>query len=206
MRHQFWLDKWQNNQIGFHEEQPHPLLVEHFPGPPEAGARVLVPLCGKAVDMAWLVEKGWQVVGVEISEIAVRDFFSEQKIPVQRVQHDPLLEYSGESVRLICADYFEVEPHMVGQVSAVYDRAALIAMDDKDRPRYVAHTAQLAPLAPVFLVGLEYIEGQVNPPPFCVDSGAVSTLYVDRGVELVAQRESTVKGTAAVEKGYWITP
>ena len=206
MRREFWLEKWRQNQIGFHEDQPHPLLVEHFPDPPQPGATVLVPLCGKSVDMAWLVSRGWSVVGVEISEIAVRDYFTEQRVPVERVQHNPLLEYSGGAVRLVCADYFEIEPHMIGQVSAIYDRAALIAMDAEDRVRYVRHTALLAPTAPLFLVGLEYCEGQVNPPPFCVDSGAVSTLYGGLEVSLVAQRESMVKSVAAVEKGYWITP
>ena len=55
----FWNQRWQNNQIAFHQGRVNPLLDTHFgelaliPGD-----RVFVPLCGKAIDMRWPIDRG----------------------------------------------------------------------------------------------------------------------------------------------------
>lgn len=49
------------------------------------GSRVFVPLCGKSLDMIWLAQQGHEVIGVELSPVAVEDFFRENGLnPVQR--------------------------------------------------------------------------------------------------------------------------
>mgnify|MGYP000400918887 CR=1 FL=1 len=64
MKADFWHDKWNNNEIGFDQDQPNPLLVEHWQALNlEANARVFVPLCGKSIDMVWLLHQGHQGVG-----------------------------------------------------------------------------------------------------------------------------------------------
>ena len=74
----FWLQKWQEGQIGFHRHDVMPLLQKHWPSLqlPEA-SRVLVPLCGKSLDMHWLAAQGHRVLGVELSPLAVTQFFDE---------------------------------------------------------------------------------------------------------------------------------
>ena len=63
MEHDFWHDRWESNRIGFHESAPNPLLTEHFPAlsVPNSG-RVFVPLCGKTLDIGWLLSQGQRVV------------------------------------------------------------------------------------------------------------------------------------------------
>jgi Thiopurine S-methyltransferase (TPMT). len=35
---------------------------------------VLVPLCGKSLDMDWLLDAGYKVFGIELSNIAIQAF------------------------------------------------------------------------------------------------------------------------------------
>lgn len=77
MNEAFWHERWARNEIGFHLGEVNPYLLRHWPSLAlPNGARVLVPLCGKSLDMAWLVEQGFTVVGVELSEKAVRAFLT----------------------------------------------------------------------------------------------------------------------------------
>ena len=74
----FWLQRWQEGQIGFHRSDVMPLLEKHWPSLQlPAGSRVLVPLCGKSLDMHWLAAQGHRVLGVELSPLAVTQFFEE---------------------------------------------------------------------------------------------------------------------------------
>src|SRR3546814_2467047 len=74
----FWQQRWRDNRIGFHRDGVLPLLEKHWPSLGLAtGSRVFVPLCGKSLDMAWLAARGHRVLGVELSPLAVGQFFDE---------------------------------------------------------------------------------------------------------------------------------
>ncbi len=74
----FWHKRWADNQIGFHQGQVNSYLQTHWPALGlETGSRVLVPLCGKSLDLVWLAGQGYRVLGVELSRRAVEDFFRE---------------------------------------------------------------------------------------------------------------------------------
>ena len=76
----FWHQRWQARQIGFHQSAPHPFLERWWPSLNAAlGSRVYVPLCGKSLDMVWLSVRGYRVVGSELSSLAVEEFFGEQQ-------------------------------------------------------------------------------------------------------------------------------
>ncbi|WP_267284273.1 hypothetical protein [Psychrobacter sp. Sarcosine-02u-2] len=81
MDSKFWQQRWQDGRIGFHKSDVNPQLIEYFSelAVPISG-QVLVPLCGKSVDMVWLAHAGYDVVGVELVETAVQAFFVEQKV------------------------------------------------------------------------------------------------------------------------------
>ena len=65
----FWLQRWQENNIAFHRSEANPLLVTHFKALGLAkGSRVFVPLCGKTKDIAWLLSQGYSVEGAELSQ------------------------------------------------------------------------------------------------------------------------------------------
>ena len=56
-RVEYWDGRWKNNQSPWHKNEKNDFLVNHFSHiiKYKNPARILVPLCGKAVDMKWFV-------------------------------------------------------------------------------------------------------------------------------------------------------
>ena len=154
----FWHNRWQDNLIPFHKAQVNDYLERYFERLGLAhGDRVLVPLCGKSVDMAWLRDRGCAVTGVELSAIAVRDFFSEQGIAASESEDGDFLVLEGGGITLLSGDFFALGREHTAKVSAVYDRAALIALPEEMRARYVDQLLSLvAPEVPMLLLTFEY--------------------------------------------------
>ena len=174
----FWHNRWQENKIGFHLEEVNPYLIAHWPQLGLSNAtRVLVPLCGKSCDLVWLAQQGMQVVGVELSELAVEAFFTEQGLAYEKQAHALGTVYRAENIQIWCADYFALTAEHIGPVDAVYDRAALIAMPENMRAEYVRQTAALAGQVPQLLITLVYPQQQMTGPPFAVDEQEVAQYY-----------------------------
>lgn len=179
---EFWTKAWEEGRTAFHEGAPNELLVKHVAelGPAKGSGkrRVLVPLAGKAVDLAWLAEQGSEVLGIELHRGAVRAFFDERQIEptvVKMGRHDAL---TAQGVTLLCADVFDVGPEDIGTFDVVYDRAALVALDPSDRKRYVALCRRLLREGGrTLLVTLAYDQTKAPGPPWCVDEAAVRDLY-----------------------------
>ena len=88
MNPEFWQARWQDKRIGFNQPKVNPLLVKYFSVLDlPVGSRVFAPLCGKSIDMRWLLEQGYDVVGVELVESAVEEFFAEQNISATIIVH-----------------------------------------------------------------------------------------------------------------------
>jgi len=174
----FWHQRWKEGRIGFHQDDVHPSLPAYWNNTPERQARVVfVPLCGKSNDMVWLAEQGWQVIGVELSETAVLEFFSGQGLVPSRAEiADQLSCYQAGPYQLYCGDIFHLHRQHMVDVTAVYDRASLVALPDAKRHRYAFHLAQmLSPAVEMLLVSLEH--GKPTGPPFSVDSDEVQWLF-----------------------------
>jgi thiopurine S-methyltransferase len=141
-----WRQCWRDRHTDFHQETVNRLLARFWPDldlPPES--RVFVPLCGKSLDMIWLARQGHDVIGVELSPIAVQSFFRENGLtPVQRQVGEFVLWESGK-LGILCGDYFSLTQADLGQIDAVYDRAALTALAEGGRSRYVAHLRTVVP-------------------------------------------------------------
>lgn len=121
----FWHQKWDSNDIAFHEKEFKPQLLKYLAvlALPKGG-RVLVPLCGKTRDIAWLLAQGYRVAGVELSELAVVQLFKQLNIQPQITELGQVKQYSGNNIELFVGDIFAVSQAMLGAVDAVYDRAA----------------------------------------------------------------------------------
>jgi thiopurine S-methyltransferase len=175
----FWRARWHDGQIGFHQADVNPRLVEHWAA---LGVRpsdpVLVPLCGKSLDMWWLHERGHPVIGVELSAIAVRDFFATAgKSPtVTRTDRFEVSEAGG--VRILQGDFFDLRAEDLKDVRGVYDRAALIALPPNLRLAYARSLAEKLPRnVQILLVCLESNKFGVGGPPFAVDEKEVREIY-----------------------------
>lgn len=171
----FWKRRWARNEIGFHLNEVNPYLRRHWSRMNlTEGARVLVPLCGKSLDMAWLVEQGFAVLGVELSERAVEDFFSEQGLTADVSQQGGFKIYRAGSLEIRCGDFFALSRDEVGDCQGLYDRAALIALPVEMRQRYVEHLTQiLVPGCQGLLVTLDYEQQEMPGPPFAVSDAEV---------------------------------
>jgi len=178
MQPEFWHKKWESNQIGFHLPEVNPYLQRHWAVP--ATARVLVPLCGKSLDLAWLAGRGHQVLGIELSEKAIKDFFSEHQVQPQISQKGAFKVYSGDAIELWCGDFFALTASDVADCTALYDRAALIALPAPMRERYAAHLQQiLAQGVQGLSITLDYDQAQMPGPPFAVGDDEVQRLLGD---------------------------
>lgn len=176
MNSDFWIKKWQDGEIRFHQSQFHPELVKYAgqfrPGP------ILVPLCGKSLDMHYLASRGHSVIGVELSPIACRNFFEEAHIPFIEKPAKGFILFESEAITLWCGDFFQLPQQVWDKVSGVYDRAALIALPEELRPKYAAEMARRGPKhLEILLITLEYPEGSVQGPPFSVSTPEVEELF-----------------------------
>lgn len=207
MHTDFWHERWATNQIAFHESDVNPLLVAHFGalGLP-VGARVFLPLCGKTLDIDWLLGHGYRVAGAELSPLAVTQLFDRLGIAPDLTRVGDLEHRSSPNLDLFVGDFFALTPELLGAVDAVYDRAALIALPADLRRRYAAHLRELTQNAPQLLISLEYDPQQLAGPPFPVKEEEIRTLYGDTRFELLAKQPVAggLKGRCPATEHVWL--
>ena len=166
----FWQKRWADNQIGFHQAQVNPYLQQYWPTLQLApGSRVLVPLCGKSLDLAWLAGQGYRVLGVELSRRAVEGFFREHGLEAEVRQQGAFEVWRSGDVALWCGDFFALRAEDVGDCVGLYDRAAVIALPLQMRARYMqALSAVLPASCRGLVVTLDYDQSLLAGPPFSV--------------------------------------
>ena len=170
-----WLERWREGRIGWHEAGGNASLKKHWKA---EGRRVLVPMCGKTVDMLWLEEQGNSVVGVELSDIAARAFFEENGLQYT-VREGRLQAYTalGHDITIFCGDLFAFDE--LG-FTGWYDRGAFVATPSEQRPAYAEHiNALLAPDADRLLITLEYDDSIATGPPFSISPGEIRRCWPD---------------------------
>lgn len=191
MDHEFWLQRWQAGQTGFHQSRVLPLLQKHWPalGVP-AGGRVFVPLAGKSLDMLWLAAQGHPVLGVELSPLAVQQFFAEHGLTPTVHESRYGRHHVAGSIELICGDAFALDAAVLSDCAGVYDRAALIALPPALRARYADELYGRLPAGcHGLLVTLEYAQAEMQGPPFSVEETEVRQRYAARwNVDLLERR------------------
>lgn len=188
----FWLQRWREGRTGFHQDRPTPLLAEYWPTLALAtGSQVFVPLAGKSLDLLWLAAQGHRVLGVELSSLAVTQFFAEHGLTPQVHESRHGRHYRAGDVELICGDVFDLDADALSGCAAVYDRAALIALPPPLRLRYVREVhARLPAGSHGLLITLEYPPGEKQGPPFAVGEDEVRDLYgPDWHVRTLARRD-----------------
>ena len=178
MNPKFWHQKWQNSELGFHLLQVHPLLQRHLDELAlKAGQTVFVPLCGKTLDIGYLLEQGYQVIGAELSDKAVTELFSSLNRPPLITPWQGGNRYQHRDLTIFQGDIFLLQPDDIGVPDTIYDRAALIALPEAMRERYARHLLTLTDKAPQLLITLEYDQQEMDGPPFSVGELQVKALY-----------------------------
>lgn len=180
MEPEFWHKRWSSNQIGFHLPEVNPYLQHFWPQLGlERGSRVLVPLCGKSLDLLWLAHQGYSVLGVELSEKATTDFFLEHQLEPSVSEEGVFKVFRAADIEIRCGDFFALDREDVADCTALYDRAALIALPAPMRERYAAHLQRILPNGVGLLITLDYNQDEMPGPPFSVGNDEVQRLLGD---------------------------
>ncbi len=179
MKAEFWLQRWQNSEIGFHRDEVNPNLLEYIDALGlKTGDSVLVPLCGKSKDMVWLAQRGVNVVGVELSEIAIAAFFEENQLSVEKIATDVGECWRSGNITVYCADFFDIKAEHCRHIDAVYDRAALVALPEIMRAEYCRHLVEIVPEPlSLLLVSFDYDQVKMDGPPFSVPSDQIKRYF-----------------------------
>lgn len=179
MEHNFWHERWQRGEIGFHQEDINPHLAAFWSQLDiPATAKVFVPLCGKSRDLLWLRQQGHAVVGVELSPIAAADFYRESGLAPAIANTDSFEQFSADLIEILCGDFFQLESRHLTDVAAVYDRASLVALPPPMRAAYASHLHRILPLnCQILLVSFDYDQAAMPGPPFAVTSAKIASLY-----------------------------
>lgn len=205
---EFWHRKWKNNEIGFHVGRANPALVDHFHTLSlEKGSRVFLPLCGKTLDIGWLLSMGYRVAGSELSAVAIEQLFAELGLEPRVADVGPLKHYNAENIDIYVGDIFDLTIPVLGQVDAIYDRAALVALPEQMRGHYAAHLMKITQQAPQLLVTFVYDQNQFPGPPFSLSAEEVHRRYGGRyQVRLLERKEvpGGLKGQCAADEHIWL--
>ena len=204
----FWHQRWKNNETAWHEGKANPLLVTYFSRLGlEKGRRVFVPLCGKTLDISWLLSKGYRVAGVELSQTAIEQLFMELGLQPDISTVGPIAQWSARYLDIFVGDIFALTKKMLDPVDAVYDRAAFVALPESMRDRYTAHLTEITGTAPQLLICYEYDQRVMEGPPFSVRNEEVARQYAHLyQVTLLSSTDVAggLKGKCPAKENLWL--
>ena len=206
MQHEFWYQKWQKNEIGFHLNQPHPLLVKYMGclniSP---NSRIFIPLCGKSLDIHWLLTQGYHVVGIDLSPIAIHDLISTLGLSFTEMQSGNLSHFHHPQIDLFVGDFFELTIEQLGQIDAIYDRAALVALPEQMRSQYIQHLIHIGGHASQLLISFEYDQSIMAGPPFAISTQQLQDYYSSEyDIQLLDRQTELLKGKVNAQEKIWL--
>ena len=204
MKKEYWLNRWERQDIGFHQSEINPYLREYWQRLQLSPANtVLVPLCGKSRDMLWLRQQGHAVLGIELSVIAAQAFFTENALESHCSSDDRFMRLTATGMQVLCGDFFNLSMEDTAAVSAVYDRAALVALPPDMRWRYVNHLLRiLPPNTQILLITFDYPQHEMAGPPFAVSLDEVAALYRSGAeITLLSQHDVLAQTPRFQERG-----
>ena len=195
MEADFWHKRWKKNEIGFHKDEVHHFIQRFLPELKlQEGARILVPLCGKSLDLLWLCEQGYEVVGVELSQFAIEEFCRENHLQPQITETDHLRIYQLDRLTIYCGDFFALTTRQTGHIDAVYDRGSLVALPPAMQKAYASKLCQLLNSgSQILAISYDYDQAQRPGPPFSVPQAQLERLFGEFCSLTRLHSESTIK-------------
>lgn len=160
----------------------HPQLIQLWPQLIyTSNPRVLVPLCGKNIDMRWMAEQGSYVIGVEVSRKALQEFMNEQPQEFRKETSYEFTVYKSDSFELWQGDFFDLPIGKVSDIDLIYDKASIVALPPDMRKNYAQKLLELCnPETQILLQTFEYEQEEMNGPPFSIKQKEIDDLFGDR--------------------------
>jgi len=200
----YWRNRWTEGRTGWHQDQPTPLMLKHWPTlSARPGEQVFVPLAGKTHDMRWFAAQGLRVLGVELSSLAIEQFFEESGLAPRVHTSGYGTHYEAAGIEIIHGDAFGLDRDVLAGCDLVFDRAALIALPPELRQRYAGELyAQLPARCRGLLVTLEYPQHEKAGPPFSVREDEARALYgTGWSVDVLERRDILAQQPGFVAEG-----
>ncbi|GAX20948.1 thiopurine S-methyltransferase [Fistulifera solaris] len=176
-----WKKLWDTGMTRWHQRDVYWVLQKYGDDYIHKESRVLVPLCGKTVDLAYLTTKAKEVIGVEGVLQAVKEFMQENpNLQMEAVGSRNGFDcFRGEKIWLLCGNFFHFGPAVAGKFDVIWDRAAMVAINPSDREEYVQVLGSvLKPGGVLLLSGYVRPKGDVKSgPPFTLNKDQVLHLF-----------------------------
>ena len=176
MEASFWIKSWELGGFytSFHRKDIHPYVLEYMTPDEIENKNILVPLCGKAVDMLYLAQYANKVIGVELVEEAILQFFSENNLSYRKVDDETFI--SGNII-LLKKDFMSLTNQEIGSIDWIYDRASLVALPLEMRKAYLKAIDRLSDIGTKqLIITLEYFP-LINSAPFSIPAEEVNEYY-----------------------------
>ncbi len=203
-----WEKRWLNNDIGFHEAEPNPNLINYLTNLNlTTGSRIFVPLCGKTADIRWLLSNGFRVAGIELVELAVDQLFSDNGMKPAVTSIGKLKRFSDRNIDIFVGDVFDLTNETLGAVDGVYDRGALVAIPPDKRASYAAHLTQITRHAPQLVITCDYDHRKIKGSPFPVSGDEMQDCYGKAYQMALAERAEIpggLKGISPAHSDVWV--
>lgn len=191
MEKKFWLEKWDIKQIGFHKDTFNHNLLDHYNKLNlSSGNHIFVPLCGKTLDMLWLANQGLKVSGIELSPVAIKEFFSENNLEYTIEKVGPFNKYISNNISIYEGDIFELTTEILGQIDGIYDRASTVALPEQIRANFLNKLKEFMPNLNILMVLLEYDQSLIDGPPFSVPNEFVKKNLLNCKIEVLKDNET----------------
>lgn len=176
MEASFWIKSWELGGFytSFHRRDIHPYVLEYMTPDEIENKNILVPLCGKTVDMLYLAQYANKVIGVELVEEAILQFFSENNLPYQMLDEET---YVSGNITLLKKDFMALTNAEIGLIDWIYDRASLVALPYEMRVDYLRAIDRLSDVGTKqLIITLEYFP-LIDSAPFCIKPDEVEDYY-----------------------------
>ena len=191
----YWQSRWEKDNTGWHMNRVYPPLPEIWSHLSlEEGCRVLVPLCGKSLDMKWLADRGCRVTGVEVSQKALQEYMNLYRQSFSEHSSHGFTIYRSNNIELWEGDFLKFPPGEIPTPHLIYDKAALVALPPEMREEYGKKVRDIASGRSVLLVQtFEYPQQEMNGPPFSVDKQEIKRLFGDEFTLELLHEESRLE-------------
>ncbi|GAA6212104.1 thiopurine S-methyltransferase [Hyphomicrobiales bacterium 4NK60-0047b] len=208
MDENFWHERWNNNEIPFHESEANKNLVNNLDKLQiKEKSRIFIPLCGKTLDIGWLLSRRYKVVGAELSEFAINELFKQLEVKPIIKDTGSLKCYSAPNIDIFVGNIFELTIEDIGLVDAIYDRGAYVALPKEIRSKYSQHMKDITKNAPQLLIAYEYNQNLMKGPPFSIPPKELENNYND-AYEITNLNskdvEGGLKGICAAKENVWL--
>jgi thiopurine S-methyltransferase len=216
MEPDFWEQRWAKGEIGFHSPKANEDLVELGAAWLGDGRRtVLVPLCGKSLDLHHLSEQGHEVIGVELIETALEGFFADAGWEPKKEVLGPFIAWrcaERPNLLLLQGNIFDLSEiaDLMEKVDRVWDRASLVALDAPRRAAYAELLGRLLHAEVELLLNVfDHGPDQGQGPPHSVCTAELDELFPGVRRELAKEREVSpspgmaARGVGSVRSRTW---